>query len=257
MFGIRFRCRVRDDKLGSLWTPRLFRLRGRRSSSTFSSYSSRSCYPARRVPRTLRASQGTWLIYNGTLRFTEQWSIFTEAQLRAWEVVSNLQEWLVRASGQYHFTPNAMVGFGYLYTESYAFEGSSREKRENRVFAQLGLWQRWGRAHFEHRYRVEQRWLSQLSPDLSFAERTMCKLSARRGRAVEVTIPRPTTSTDSPALLVPEMRLPLETGARASSRLAAAIDRGSSTRLERRHDRPFRIAAEPWKAPSETDWGSK
>ena len=110
---------------------------------------------------------GTWLIYNGTLRFTDHWSIFTEAQLRAWEAVSNLQEWLVRLAGQYHFTRDAMVGVGYLYTESYPFEGSGRERHENRIYEQLGLWQRWGRAQFEHRYRVEQRWLKTDDRDFS------------------------------------------------------------------------------------------
>ena len=103
---------------------------------------------------------GTWLIYNGTLRFTDDWSVFTEAQLRLWEVAYNVDEWLLRATVQYNFTPNALVALGYLYSESYAFEGGARDRFENRLYEQLTLWQRWARAIFEHRYRLEQRWLN-------------------------------------------------------------------------------------------------
>lgn len=102
---------------------------------------------------------GTWLIYNGTLRFTDDWSVFTESHLRLWDVAYNVDEWLVRAAAQYNFTPNALVAIGYLYSQSYAFEGSEREQSENRLYEQLTLWQRWARAIFEHRYRLEQRWL--------------------------------------------------------------------------------------------------
>jgi hypothetical protein len=35
---------------------------------------------------------GNWLIFNSTIRFPDQWNLFTEAQLRLWEVTSNVQE---------------------------------------------------------------------------------------------------------------------------------------------------------------------
>ena len=31
---------------------------------------------------------GNWLIWNGTVRFSDRWSLFTEAQLRLWELTS-------------------------------------------------------------------------------------------------------------------------------------------------------------------------
>ena len=85
---------------------------------------------------------GNWLIYNGTLRFTDDWSVFTESHLRLYEVAYNVDEWLVRAAAQYNFTPNVLVAVGYLYSQSYAFEGSDREQSENRLYEQLTLWQR-------------------------------------------------------------------------------------------------------------------
>jgi len=109
---------------------------------------------------------GTWFIYNGTLRFSPRWSVFTEAQLRLWEVASNVNEVLGRATAQYDF-PNsqAMVGLGYVRADSWPYEGSGRERIENRIYEQFGLRQYWSRSIFEHRYRLEQRWLTRTATD--------------------------------------------------------------------------------------------
>ena len=102
---------------------------------------------------------GNWLIYNGTFRFSDHWSMFTEAQVRLWEVASNVNELLVRASAHYNFSPNVMVGLGYLRADSWPFEDGDRETIENRLYQQFGLLMSWDRTRFEHRYRLEQRWL--------------------------------------------------------------------------------------------------
>ena len=60
---------------------------------------------------------GNWLIYNGTLRFADRWSVFTEAQLRLYEMASNPQEAFVRTAGQYNLNPNALVALGYRPAE--------------------------------------------------------------------------------------------------------------------------------------------
>ena len=104
---------------------------------------------------------GNWLIYNGTIRFTDHWSVFTEAQLRLWEVASNVNETLVRASAHYNFTPEVMIGMGYLRADTWPFEDGDRERVENRLYQQFGLWMDWNRTRFDHRYRVEERWLQE------------------------------------------------------------------------------------------------
>jgi hypothetical protein len=100
---------------------------------------------------------GNWLIYNGTVRFSDRWSMFTEAQVRLWEVDSNLNEWFVRAVGQYDLSPQAIVGLGYNYGEARPF-GSGPVTTENRLFEQFAIRHEWARSLFEHRYRLEQRW---------------------------------------------------------------------------------------------------
>jgi hypothetical protein len=124
---------------------------------------------------------GTWLIYNGTIRFSPQWSIFTEGQVRFWEVASDLQEALVRATVHYDFpTTQAMVGLGYLRSDSWPYddsEGDGRERIENRIYQQFGIRHNWSRSIFEHRYRLEQRWLKQTATDeTNFSNRARYRL---------------------------------------------------------------------------------
>ena len=107
---------------------------------------------------------GNWLIYNGTFRFSERWSLFTEGQLRLWEVVSNPNEVLLRATPHYDVSPDAMVGLGYVYSHSWPFVDSTTddaERTENRIYQQFAIRHKVDRSGFEHRYRLEQRWLEQ------------------------------------------------------------------------------------------------
>ena len=100
---------------------------------------------------------GNWLIWNGTVRFDERWSMFTEAQVRLWEIASNLNEWFVRVAGHYDLSPQAMAGLGYMYNEVWPFT-TGPMTRENRLYQQFAIKHYWSRSIFEHRYRLEQRW---------------------------------------------------------------------------------------------------
>jgi len=105
---------------------------------------------------------GTWFIYNGTLRFSDRWSLFTDGQLRLWEPIGNLEEVLLRAAGHYDINPKMTVGLGVLHTNVWPFEGSAgdgRTRSEDRIYQQFVYRHRWGRAFVEHRFRFEQRWL--------------------------------------------------------------------------------------------------
>ena len=114
--------------------------------------------------QTAEDELGDWLIYNGTLRFSERWSVFTDAQYRLYEVASNPGELLLRAAGQFHLTDRALVALGYARIRVWPFEeieGQDDGTRENRIYQQFTIAHPWGRAGFEHRYRLEQRWVEQ------------------------------------------------------------------------------------------------
>ena len=123
---------------------------------------------------------GNWLIYNGTFFVSQHWFIFTEAQLRLWEVASNLNETLLRVSGHYAFNHDVALGGGYLRADTWPYEGDERERIEHRIYEQFMLRQEWGRSAWEHRYRLEQRW---------FDEQGSNRYSNRVRYRVQATIP--------------------------------------------------------------------
>jgi len=118
---------------------------------------------------------GNWLIYNGTVRFSQEWSIFTEGQIRLWEPVSNVNELLARAAAHYNLTPDALVGLGYLRADTWPYDDGSREKYENRLYQQLTVWHSWAKSRFEHRYRLEQRWIK-ASGETQYSNRVRYRL---------------------------------------------------------------------------------
>jgi len=121
---------------------------------------------------------GNWLIWNGTIRTSQKWSVFTEAQVRLWEPASNVNEIFARVAGHYNFTPKYMVGLGYMHTGVWSYEVETDKgptSRENRIYEQLGFTQDWSRTVLEHRYRLEQRWIQE-SGDTRYASRFRYRL---------------------------------------------------------------------------------
>ena len=102
---------------------------------------------------------GNWLIYNGTVRFSDHWTLFTEGQIRLYEVASNIDEVFARAAGHYDFTPKSTLGLGYMRSRSRPFDGLDPDTTENRLYLHYAIKHQLGRSGFEHRYRLEERWL--------------------------------------------------------------------------------------------------
>ncbi|UCH83065.1 MAG: DUF2490 domain-containing protein, partial [Candidatus Latescibacterota bacterium] len=111
----------------------------------------------------------------GTIRFSEEWSVFTEGQVRLWEPVSNLNELLARVTVHYNFSPDAMVGLGYVRADTWPFGDGGRERIENRLYQQFAVLHNWARSRFEHRYRLEQRWLKE-DGDTRYSNRARYRL---------------------------------------------------------------------------------
>lgn len=105
---------------------------------------------------------GTWHMYFGTNRVSEKLSIHTEGQLRYYEQAENFNQLLLRTGLNYHINPNAIatIGYGYISTDG-TFEEFVDETRskENRIFQQFILKNKVGQFKFEHRYRLEQRFI--------------------------------------------------------------------------------------------------
>lgn len=140
------------------------------------------------VPASAQDGQdelGTWLIYNGTLRFSDRWSVFTETQLRLYQVSSDPQEAFVRVAGHYNLSSLALVGLGYSRIHSWPFiDTSDADVAEDRIYQQFAIKHSWGRAGFEHRYRLEERWIQRSGEDeFSFRARYRLQVTAPLNRS--------------------------------------------------------------------------
>ncbi len=105
---------------------------------------------------------GAWYMFFGTNKIAERFSIHTEAQFRFYETASNFNQLLLRTGLNYHINPNAIAtgGYGFISTDV-TFEEFPNEtnSKEHRIYEQFILKNKVWEFLFEHRYRLEQRFL--------------------------------------------------------------------------------------------------
>lgn len=107
---------------------------------------------------------GNWIMYFGTNKINENYSIHTEVQYRNHTAVpNNIEQLLLRTGLNYHVSPSTILTLGYGFIPSFVFESEQSEPEvvEHRIFQQLILKNRLYRLQFEHRYRIEQRWVNE------------------------------------------------------------------------------------------------
>lgn len=121
---------------------------------------------------------GAWYMYFGTNKIAERFSIHTEAQFRYFETTSNFNQLLLRTGLNYHINPNtiATLGYGFINTDPDFEDFRLLEDvliddvriDEHRIFQQFILKNKVGEFLFEHRYRLEQRFIKvndDINPD--------------------------------------------------------------------------------------------
>ena len=105
---------------------------------------------------------GIWYMYFGMNKVSERWSIHTEAQFRYFERSGNFNQLLLRTGGNYHINANAIATLGYAFIETDGtFESliTDENSKEQRIFQQFILKNKVWEVGFEHRYRLEQRFI--------------------------------------------------------------------------------------------------
>ncbi len=120
--------------------------------------------------RTGEDETGIWYMYFGMNKIAERWSLHTEAQFRYYETSGNFNQLLLRTGANYHITPNAIVTGGYAFINTdpnfedfRAFGDILVEDiriKEHRIFQQFILKNKVWEFLFEHRYRLEQRFIT-------------------------------------------------------------------------------------------------
>jgi uncharacterized protein DUF2490 len=108
---------------------------------------------------------GNWIMYFGTFKVGEKLSIHTEFQFRNHTFIpNNTEQLLPRVGLNYHLSDKAIVTAGYAFIPSYVFESEQKspEFKEHRIWQQFIIRNQIGRVQFDHRYRIEQRWINQI-----------------------------------------------------------------------------------------------
>lgn len=139
---------------------------------------------------------GIWYMYFGMNKISERWSLHSEAQFRYYETGGNFNQLLLRTGGNYHINDRAIATLGYAYIDTdptfmeepfqdVAFNGN--QILEHRIFQQFILKNKVWEFLFEHRYRLEQRFLS--NKDLSRTGPTIRDIQHRARYRLQLTLP--------------------------------------------------------------------
>ena len=102
---------------------------------------------------------GSWLMYFGQNRIGARSSIHTEAQVRFWETAQNYNQLLIRVGYNWDINSQNMVTGGYAFINTEPFTNDGSESNEHRLWQQFIQRADAGRVDFEHRFRLEERWI--------------------------------------------------------------------------------------------------
>ena len=107
---------------------------------------------------------GNWFIYFGNQKFNSKFNWHNEVQYRNYNFAGDLQQLLLRTGFGYNLTENNNnVLLGYAFINSQKYLPNSEEKtgsNEHRIYQQFITRQNFSRVYLQHRYRVEERFLT-------------------------------------------------------------------------------------------------
>lgn len=109
----------------------------------------------------------SWWCYFGTYRVTNKLSVWTELQLRRADFINEWQQVVPRIGLNYHHTDNIVFTAGYAYLWTYPYGEQpiplDDQRFEHRPWQQVALLHNSGKTNFQHRFRLEQRFLQNWS----------------------------------------------------------------------------------------------
>ena len=111
-----------------------------------------------------KSNTGNWFIYFGNQKINNKWNWHNEVQYRNFNFMGDLSQLLVRTGIGYNLTENnnnILLGYGFINSQKYL--SNSNEKvgtNEHRVFQQFITRQSFNNVFLQHRYRIEERFLT-------------------------------------------------------------------------------------------------
>lgn len=111
-----------------------------------------------------------WVAWFNTDRFNEHWGFVSDVQLRSADDLKEAQNLLIRPGLTYFINGQNNASAGYAYVATLNNPGDNLV--EHRIWQQFIHTQTWHKAALTHRFRLEQRFVEQLSTrDRLFSQR--------------------------------------------------------------------------------------
>jgi len=111
-----------------------------------------------------KSDNGNWWMYFGNQKLSEKVNWHNEVQHRNYNIAGDLQQLLLRTGLGYNLSENnnnILLGYGYIKAKNYIANTNQKiETNEHRIYQQYITKQSFGRFYLQHRYRIEERFLS-------------------------------------------------------------------------------------------------
>ena len=118
---------------------------------------------------------GAWYMYFGNFKLNEKWSFHNELQVWERKPTKDFQQLILRTGLNYKINKNNIVTGGYAYFKVRFPASNSIENtlfsREHRLWEQLVQKQQLGIIQFNHRFRLEQRFIKKEESDKKYQNR--------------------------------------------------------------------------------------
>jgi len=125
---------------------------------------------------------GSWFTYAGTHRVSDKFSISTLSQVWMYEVAENFNFILLYGALNYQVSPKFTTTLGYGYGDiDGGFNTDKPHTYEDRIFEQITFKHKLSNLPIDHRFRVEQRFLSKLEDN-----ETLHRLRYRLGTKIKL-----------------------------------------------------------------------
>lgn len=126
-----------------------------------------ACGPALHAADEIDDNSHLWLNYVGTHPLGDgPWGLHLESQIRRADFGEDWQQLLLRTGLIHNFSPNfsATLGYAYVKTHPYGDFPALDDFPEHRIWEQLSYTHKLFDLEWQHRFRLEQRFIGEPSP---------------------------------------------------------------------------------------------
>lgn len=111
-----------------------------------------------------KTDTGNWLMYFGNQKINNKWNWHNEVQYRNFNFIGDMNQLLLRTGIGLNLSENnnnLLLGYGFINTQKYLPNSEDKIGNiEHRVYQQFITKQNFGRVFVQHRYRIEERFLT-------------------------------------------------------------------------------------------------